>query len=103
MFARYLRSAVERIRRETHGSADILLLTTCPSYERWDTMAELEKAVRDTAEEQKTGLVDIAAEFRKPGSAEQALKQEYWAWDKVHLGAKGHEAVKDAVLRVISG
>lgn len=49
--------------------------------DRRDTTAELETAVRDVADDQKTGLVDIAAEFRKPGSSEQALKQEYWAWD----------------------
>ena len=87
-FAEYLRLAVDRIRRQTGGSADILLMTTCPGHARWETTAELEKAVRDVAAEKHTGLADVAAEFRRPGTPDEALKQEYWAWDKVHLGGE---------------
>ncbi|MGA2497433.1 MAG: GDSL-type esterase/lipase family protein [Tepidisphaeraceae bacterium] len=101
-FAEYLRTAVDRIRRQAHGSADILLLTTAPAHGRWETMKELEQAVRDVAAEKKTGLADVAAEFRKPGTPDDALKQGIWAWDKVHLGPKGHETAKDVVLRAIA-
>ena len=101
-FADYLRTAVDRIRRRTHGSADILLMTTAPGHARWETMKELEQAVRDVATEKKTGLADVAAEFRKPGTPDDALKQGIWAWDKVHLGPKGHETAKDVVLRAIA-
>ncbi len=97
-FAQYLRSAIERIRRLTGGSADILLLTTCPAYARWDSMSEMEQAVRDIAKEANVGLADIAAMFRKTGSPDEALKQNYWAWDKIHLGAAGHEAVATSVM-----
>jgi lysophospholipase L1-like esterase len=100
-FAEYLRVAVDRIRRQTHGSADVLLMTTCPGHARWETLRELEQAVREVAAEKKTGLADIAAEFHKVPTADEALKQEYWAWDKVHLGAKGHEVTKDAVIKAI--
>ncbi len=101
-FAEYLRLAVDHIRRQTHGSADILLMTPAPSFAHWETMAELEQAVRDVAKEKQTGLVDMAAEFHKAGSADEAMKREYWAWDKVHLGGKGHELVKNAAIGVIS-
>jgi lysophospholipase L1-like esterase len=102
-FAEYLREAVDRIRRQTRGHADILLMTTLPNHANWETMKELEQAVRDVAAEKQTGLVDMAAEFRKAATADEALKREYWAWDKVHLGGKGHEVTRDAVLRAIAG
>ena len=100
-FAQYLRLAVDRVRRQTKGSADVLLLTTCPSHAAWETMRELEQAVRDVGKEKKTAVADVAAEFRKVATPDEALKQGYWAWDKTHLGAKGHEVVKDTVLRAI--
>lgn len=100
-FAEYLRLAVDQIRRQTHGSADILLMTTLPSRARWETTRELEEAVRQVAREKQTGFVDIAAEFRKAPSADAASKQHYWGWDNVHLGAKGHEIVAAAVLKAI--
>jgi lysophospholipase L1-like esterase len=100
-FAEYLRLAVDRIRRQTHGSADILVMTTCPGHARWETTKELESAARDVAKEKNVALADVAGEFRKPSSPDEALKREYWAWDKVHLGAKGHEVARDAVLQAI--
>ncbi|HEX4000426.1 MAG TPA: GDSL-type esterase/lipase family protein [Pirellulales bacterium] len=100
-FAEYLRVAVDRIRRQTHGSADILLMTTLPSRSRWETTRELERAVREVAAEKKTGFLDIAAEFRKAPSADAAAKRQYWGWDNVHLGQKGHEIVAAAVLKAL--
>jgi lysophospholipase L1-like esterase len=102
-FAEYLRVAVERIRRQTAGKADVLLITPCPGHERWETMMELEQAVRDVAREQKTGLADAAAAFRAAGSADEALKREYWVSDKVHLAPRGHELVRDMVMGAIGG
>lgn len=101
-FAEYLRLAVDRIRRQTGGSADILLLTTLPGHDHWETTRELEQAAEDVAAEKQTALVDIAAEFRKAGSADQALARDYWAWDKTHLGKAGHELTARQVMSAIS-
>jgi lysophospholipase L1-like esterase len=96
-----LRVAVDRIREQTHGGADILLMTTCPGYANWESRAELEQAVRDVAKEKQTGVADVATVFRTVGSADAALKKEYWGWDKVHLGAGGHALTSDVVLQAI--
>jgi lysophospholipase L1-like esterase len=100
-FKEYLLLAVERIRRQTRGQADIVLLTTCPAFGQWDTMKEMEEAARQVAREANVGLADVAAAFRQAGSAEEALKQGYWAWDKVHLGAKGHAVAAEIVIQAI--
>ena len=100
-FHEYLRLAVDRIRRQTRGSADVLLMTTCPTHAGWKERAELEQAVRDVARETGSAVADVAGEFRKGGTADDALKQGYLAWDKVHLGPQGHEAARDVVLRAI--
>ena len=100
-FKEYMLLAVDRIRRLTRGSADVLLMTTCPAHGRWDTMQEMEKAVREVAQEKVTGLVDIAAEFHKVESPDKALQQQYWAWDKTHLGTNGHAVVAKTVLKAI--
>lgn len=102
-FAEYLRLAVDRVRRQTKGSADVLLLTTAPGHGAWETYRELEQAARDVAKEKSVALGDAAAAFRKVASPDEALKREYWAWDKVHLGAKGHAVARDVVLGAIEG
>jgi lysophospholipase L1-like esterase len=76
-------------------------MTTCPTHARWETYGELEQAAATVAKEKQTALADVAATFRAAGSADDALKQNYWCDDKVHLGAKGHEVAKDAALKVI--
>lgn len=101
-FAAHLRLTVDRLRRETKGAADVLLLTTCPCHDRWDAMNEMAEAVRKIAREKKTGLADVAAQFHKV-SADEAVRQNYLAWDKVHLGAKGHEVTSDTVRQAIAG
>ena len=98
LFADYLRLGVDRIREQTGGSADVLLLTTSITFDRWDGSRELEEAVTMVAGEKKTGLVDIASIFRKTGSRDEALKRTIWAWDKVHLGKAGHQATADAIM-----
>ena len=77
-------------------------MTTCPNHDRWTTYAELETAARQVAKEKQTGLADVAAAFREAGTADAAIKQEYWAWDKVHLGAKGKQVAKDSVMKAIA-
>jgi lysophospholipase L1-like esterase len=102
-FADYLRLAVDRIGRQAGGKADILVMTTCPTHARWETMKEMEQAVRDVGMEKQVAVADVAAAFRKAGSADEALKQEYFAWDKVHLGRRGHEVARDVVMEAIGG
>ena len=102
-FEKMLRFAVDHIRWKTKGHTDVLLMTTCPANKRWHTMDELAEAVRVVAKERGTGLADVAAEFHKVDrdDADLALKLKYWAWDRVHLGAKGHEIIRDTVLKAI--
>jgi lysophospholipase L1-like esterase len=100
-FAEYLRVAVDRIRQQTGGRADVLLMTTCPSHDSWNTMAELAQAVRDVAKEKQTGLGDVSAEFHKLANPDEGLKGEYWAWDKVHLGKEGHARTCAVVMDAI--
>ena len=100
-FEEYLGLAVDRIRRMTKGRADVLLVTTCPAHARWDTMGEMAEAVRRVAAAKKTALADVAAAFHKEAGPDEALKAGYWAWDKTHLGPKGHEAAAAAVLAAI--
>ena len=100
-FAQYLRLAVERIRRMTRGHADVLLMTTCPAHARWKTMEPMASAVRTVAEAKKTGLADVASAFLRAASADAALKQGLWAWDKTHLGPAGHRLTADQVLTAI--
>ncbi|HUU42354.1 MAG TPA: GDSL-type esterase/lipase family protein [Planctomycetota bacterium] len=102
-FEKLLRFAVDRIRRMTKGRTDVLLMTTCPANKRWHDMDELAEAVRKVAKEKKTGLADVAAEFHKieGDEADTALKLNYWAWDRTHLGEKGHEITRDVVLDAI--
>lgn len=100
-FKDYLRLAVDRIRAMTKGSADVILMTPCPAYGRWDTMKELADAAREAAKEKNCGLADIDAEFHKSVSAGAAKKGGYWARDDVHLGAAGHKLISETVLKVI--
>ncbi len=51
------------------------------------------------AKERNTGFADAAGAFHKAGSAEEAMKRQYWGWDGVHLGPAGHELIADTVLR----
>jgi hypothetical protein len=41
-----LKDAVDRIRRATGGKADVLVMTPCPSLEKWDEMAEAARGRR---------------------------------------------------------
>ncbi|NDK15079.1 MAG: hypothetical protein COY42_11500 [Armatimonadetes bacterium CG_4_10_14_0_8_um_filter_66_14] len=96
-----LRFAVDRIRRLTGGASEVLLVTTCPAVERWDTMAELAEAARAVAQEKKTGFADVAAAFHAAG-ADAAARETLYCRDKVHLGAAGHELAAATVLAAVT-
>jgi lysophospholipase L1-like esterase len=96
-----LRLAVDRIRRMTRGTSDVLLMTTCPAMERWDAMEELAEAARSVAAEKKTGLADIAAAFHERGARLDARPALYCS-DKAHLGKDGHTLVCQTVLKAIA-
>jgi lysophospholipase L1-like esterase len=101
-FAEMLRFAVDRIRRLTAGQSEVLLLTTCPAVERWDTMAELAEAVRTVAAEKRTGLADVSAAFHA-AAPDEAARPGLYCSDQVHLGPTGHESAAETVLGAIAG
>jgi lysophospholipase L1-like esterase len=101
-YRQMLRFAVDRVRRMTKGQSEVLLMTTCPSVERWTTMEELAEAVRAVAAEKRTGLADMAAAFHQAG-ADEADRPAPYCSDKTHLGAKGHELAADTVAQAIAG
>ena len=100
-YKQYLGATIDRLRRLTRGRAEILVMTTCPGFNRWETLNELCQAAYQVAQEKKTGFADVATAFHKAGSREEALKRQYWAWDNVHLGAGGHALVVDTVMRAL--
>jgi len=95
-FREMLGYAVDRIRRMTGGTSEVMLLSTCPALNRWDDMAELADAVRTVASEKHTGLADVAAAFHTAG-ADEAKRTDLYAWDATHLGAAGHELAAETV------
>ncbi len=100
-YKEYLAMAVDRVRRETKGHADMLIMTTCPGFVAWETRNELCVAAYEVARERKTGFVDAATAFHKAGSREEAQRRQYWAWDNVHLGPGGHALIAETVLAAI--
>lgn len=101
-YRQYLRVAVDQVRRRTKGSAEVLVMTTCPGFNAWETRNELCQAALAVAKERNTGFVDAAGAFFKAGSREEALKRQYWVWDNVHLGPGGHELIAQVVLEAIA-
>jgi lysophospholipase L1-like esterase len=101
-YQRMLGFAVDRIRRMTGGDSEVMLLTTCPAFERWDTMEELAGAARVVAARKRTGLADVSAAFHEAGR-EDAARLALYCSDKTHLGAPGHELAAETVLRAIVG
>jgi lysophospholipase L1-like esterase len=97
-FCESCEEAVERLRRATKGSADVLLLTTVPSLQRWTTMAELGEAVRAAAQAKKAGLADTEKAFLAACKDERA---KLLASDGTHLSPAGHELMAVTVLEAI--
>jgi lysophospholipase L1-like esterase len=97
-FAEGMKDAIERVRRATQGKADVLVITSCPSLERWDTLAELAEACRQAAKERNAGLAEAWRGFHAtPAEGRAAL----YVRDKVHLAGPGHEVVAKAVMEAI--
>lgn len=100
-FRETLRAAVDRLRRLTRGRSEVLLITSCPSMERWDAMEEFAGAARAVAAERKTGLADVAAAFQERGLLVGARPTLYCD-DKTHLGGPGHLLACQTVLKAIA-
>ncbi len=99
-FKETLGQAVDRIRRMT--GAEVLLITTLPSLERWATMAELAQAVRDAAAEKNAGLADAEKAFHAAGGADEAARAKLYCRDKCHLGPDGHRLLADTVFEALA-
>jgi len=96
------RDAIDRIRRATGGRAGVMLCTTCPSVERWDTMAELSVACRNAAKAANSALADIDAAFHE-AAASQKEREQLFVDDKTHLSKAGHELFAETVWKAIEG
>lgn len=101
-FQETLAFAVDRIRRLTKGKSEVLLMTTCPAFSRWDTMDEMAGAVRIVAMRKRTGLADVARAFKKVGG-EEAARLKLFCSDKTHLGEAGHRLAAETAVRAIAG
>jgi lysophospholipase L1-like esterase len=86
---------IDRIRRATNGHAEVLLLSTVPSLERWATTAELADACRDASQRREAGLADLQKAFHLTAEKD---RERLFVNDKVHLSEAGHRLVAEAVL-----
>ena len=98
MFRETARETIDRIRRATKGKADVLFLTTVPSFEMWKTRDELGEAVRAAVKERHAGLADVEKLFH---ATAEDQREKLFCTDKVHMGAPGHELLASAVLAAI--
>ena len=94
-----LANAIDHIRRQT--GAEVILLTTIPSVERWDAMAELAQAAREVVQAKGAILADTEKAFHAAGDADVAARERLYCDDKVHLGDEGHRLVAETVLAAI--
>jgi lysophospholipase L1-like esterase len=90
--------AIDRVRRATHGKADVLLLSTVPCVSLWTTRDELGEACRKAATSRNAGFADAEKAFHEAGKSD---KEKLFCTDKVHLGTPGHELVAKIVLEAI--
>jgi lysophospholipase L1-like esterase len=90
--------AIDRVRRATGGRADVMLMTTVPGAESWETMAELAGAARRAARERNAGLADTEKAFHAAG---KDGRNRLYVDDRVHLSPAGHAVVAETVLKAI--
>jgi lysophospholipase L1-like esterase len=95
MFQETVRETIDRIRRATKGKADVLIMTTVPSFEMWKTRDELGEAARAAAKERRAGLADAEKAFH---DTPEDQREKLFCSDKVHMGAPGHETLASLVL-----
>lgn len=100
LFEQTMADAVDRVRRATNGKADVLLITTHPAVEHWDTLAELADAVRKAASAKGAALADTYAAFHEAGKTD---REHLFCKDKVHMGPAGHELIAKTAAGVIDG
>jgi len=98
MFQETVRETIDRIRRATKGKADVLILTTVPSFEMWKTRDELGDAARAAVKERKAGLADAEKAFH---DTPEDQHEKLFCTDKVHMGAPGHELLASLVMAAI--
>ncbi len=100
-FRENLRVAVNHLRRLTKGKSEILLFTSLPWRDEPGAMTGFAQVLREAAAENRTGLVDVYAEFTKWADKPELVPWLY-AWDG-HLAAMGHAVVAKEVWEVITG
>ena len=100
LFEQTCLDAIDRVRRATAGHADVLLCTTCPSVERWETMAELAAACRRAAQAKNAGLADVEAAFHEAGKTTDD-RERLFVSDKTHLSPAGHHTFCSAVMKAL--
>jgi lysophospholipase L1-like esterase len=98
-FEETVADAIDRIRRATGGKADVLVLTSIPGVEAWETRTELAEACRKAAAAGNAGLADTEKAFLEAGKSN---RERLFVHDKVHLGPAGHEVVVKTVLEAIT-
>jgi lysophospholipase L1-like esterase len=98
VFLKTHQDAVDRLRRATGGHADVLLMSTCPTFEHPDTLGEMAAACRKVATAQKAGIADVYPAFR---AARDDEREKLYASDKVHLSPAGQKLVAETVLRAL--
>jgi lysophospholipase L1-like esterase len=98
MFNQSVQDAIDRIRRATNNKAGVLVMTTCPTVEKWDAFAELAEAARAAARAKGAALADIYAIFHEEGKTNP---EKLYGHDKVHLGPAGHELVAKTIMDAI--
>ena len=100
-FQRACVDAIDRIRRATGGSSDVLLITTNPAVARWTEGRELAEACRAAAADRRAGLADTDRAFHEAGKDDPA---RLFVDDRVHLSLEGHGLVADVVAAsIVSG
>ncbi len=97
-FRRTCADAIDRVRRATNGTADVLLITTNPSAARWGAIEELAQACRDAAKDRRAGLADTDRAFIAAGKVDP---NPLFVRDRVHLSKAGHAIVAETVLKAI--
>ncbi len=99
-FREAYRDAVDRVRRATHGKADVLIVSTVPAASRWGAVEELAEACRQAAADRKAGLADADKAFTAAGEDEKERLKLYVV-DKTHLSPAGHALLAKTVLEAI--
>lgn len=92
------KNAIDRVRRATKGKSDVLVMTSCPAVEKWETLNEIAEAARKASADRKTGLADTYAAFHAEGKTD---KEKLFCTDKVHMGPAGHELIAKTVLEAL--